>query len=62
MPQQNLKEQVVNITKDLSLEDTNDIFYKIILQKKLQQAEEDIKEGRFYSTEQVKEKLKRWFS
>lgn len=62
MAQQNLKDQVINITKDLSLEDASDIFYKIILQKKLEQAEEDIKNGRIYSTEQAKEKLKRWFS
>ncbi len=62
MAQQNLKEQVTTLAKDLSLEDASDIFYKIILQKKLEQSEEDIKNGRVYSTEQAREKLKRWLS
>ncbi len=62
MSQQNLKEQVISISKDLSLKDANDVFYDIILQKKLEQAEEDIKNGRVYSTEEVKEKLRRWFT
>ncbi len=58
---QNIKEEVVKITKELSIEDVNDIFYGIILEKKLQQAEDDIKNGRVYTTEQTKEKLKKWF-
>lgn len=62
MAQQNLKKQVINMAKDLSLEDASDIFYKIILQKKLEQSEDDIKNGRIYSSEQAKEKLKRWLS
>ena len=62
MSQQNIKEEVVKITKTLSLEDANDIFYKIILQKKLQRAEEDIINGRVYTAEQAKDKLKRWVS
>jgi hypothetical protein len=62
MSNQNIKEEVVKITKALSLEDANDIFYKIILQKKLERAEEDIKNGRVYTTEQAKDKLKRWVS
>lgn len=62
MAQQNLKEQVISMAKDLSLEDASDIFYKIILQKKLEQSEDDIKNGRVYSSEQAKEKLKRWLS
>lgn len=62
MVQQNLKEQVISLAKDLSLEDASDIFYKIILQKKLEQSEEDIKNGKVYSTEQVKEKLKKWLN
>ncbi len=62
MSQQNLKEQVINISKDLSLKEASDVFYEIILQKKLEQAEEDIKKGRVYNTDEVKEKLKRWFS
>ncbi len=62
MAQQNLKEQVISLAKDLSLEDASDIFYKIILQKKLEQSEEDVKNRRVYSTEQAKEKLKRWLS
>ncbi len=58
MAQQNLKEQVISLAKDLSLEDASDIFYKIILQKKLEHSEEDVKNERVYSTEQAKEKLK----
>jgi cell division protein FtsX len=61
MSYQNIKEEVVKITKDLSIEDVNDIFYRIILEKKLEQAEDDIKSGRVYTTEQAKEKLKKWF-
>jgi|BarGraIncu00222A_1022003.scaffolds.fasta_scaffold237922_1 hypothetical protein len=61
MPRQNIKEEVAKITKQLSLEDANDIFYRIILEKKLEQAEEDIKQGRVYTTEQAKVKLKKWF-
>lgn len=60
MPGQNIKEEVIKITQPLSLEDVNDIFYKIILQKKLEQAEDDIKEGRLFDTEQAAEKLKKW--
>ena len=61
MPHQNIKEEVAKITKHLSPEDTNEIFYRIILEKKLEQAEEDIKQGRVYTTEQAKVKLKKWF-
>lgn len=61
MPRQNIKEEVAKITKQLSPEDANDIFYRIILEKKLEQAEEDIKQGRVYTTEQAKVKLKKWF-
>ena len=61
MPRQNIKEEIAKITKQLSLEDANDIFYRIILEKKLEQAEEDIKQGRVYTTEQAKVKLKKWF-
>lgn len=60
MPQQNIKEEVVKITKKLSLEDVNDIFYRIILEKKLEQAEDDIKNGKIYTNEQAKEKFKKW--
>ena len=60
MSQQNIQEEVVKLTKTLSLEDANDIFYKIILQKKLQQVEDDIKNGKVYTTAEVKDKLKRW--
>jgi hypothetical protein len=62
MSQQNLKEQVKNISKDLSLKDASDIFYEIILQKKLEQAEEDVKNGKVHTSEEVEEKLKRWFN
>ncbi len=60
MSHQNIKDQVSEITKPLSLKDINDIFYKIVLGKKIEEAEEDIKNGRVYTTQQVKEKLKRW--
>ncbi len=62
MHRQNLQEEVIKITKPLSLEDANDIFYKIILQKKLEQAEEDVKKGKIYTIDEAKDKLKRWFS
>ncbi len=57
---QTIKEEVVKITKQLSLEDINAIFYGIILEKKLEQSKKDIKNGRIYTTEQVKEKLSKW--
>ncbi len=60
MSHQDIKEKVSEITKPLSLKDANDIFYKIILEKKIEEAEEDISNGRVYTTEQAKEKLKRW--
>ncbi len=60
MPKENIKDKVIEITKELSLKDVNDIFYRIILEKKVQQAEDDIKNGRVYTTEQAKEKLKKW--
>jgi len=62
MPHKNIKEAVAKITKTLSAEDANDIFYKIILEKKLEQSEDDIKKGRLYTTEQAKEKLKKWIN
>ena len=62
MSQQNIQEEIVKITKTLSLEDANDIFYKIILQKKIQRAEGDLKNGRVFTAEQAKDKLKRWFN
>ncbi len=62
MSHQNIKEQVIKITKPLSLEDVNDIFYKIILEKKLEQSEDDIKNGRVFNTEQVKGKLNHYQS
>lgn len=61
MPHQNIKDRVSEITKQLSLKDVNDIFYRIILEKKIEEAEEDIKNGRVYTTDQAKEKLKKWF-
>lgn len=62
MPHKNIKEAVAKITRTLSIEDANDIFYKIILEKKLEQSENDIKKGRLYTTEQAKEKLKKWIN
>jgi hypothetical protein len=61
MSRQNIKDEVVKITKQLSLQDANDIFYRIILEKKLEQAEQDIQQGKVFTTEQAKGKLKRWF-
>jgi hypothetical protein len=62
MPHKNIKEAVAKITRTLSIEDANDIFYKIILEKKLEQSEDDIKKGRLFTTEQAKEKLKKWIN
>ncbi|MEO6638886.1 MAG: hypothetical protein ABIN25_11445 [Ginsengibacter sp.] len=62
MSSQNLQEQVINLTKELSLEDASNIFYEVILQKKLEESEKDVTGGKVYSTEDAKEKLKKWFS
>lgn len=56
----NIKEEVIKITRSLSLEDVNDIFYKIILEKKLNQSEEDIKNGSIFNSDEAKKKLKKW--
>lgn len=55
-----IKEEVIKITRLLSLEDVNDIFYKIILEKKLKQSEDDIKNGRVFNSDEAKKKLKKW--
>ena len=62
MPIQKIKEEVIKITKPLSLKDVNDVFYKIILEKKLDRSESDIKNGRIFNSEQTKERLKKWLS
>jgi hypothetical protein len=56
----NIKEEVIKITRSLSLEDVNDIFYKIILEKKLNQSEDDIKNGRVFNSNEAKKKLQKW--
>ena len=56
----NIKEEVIKITRSLSLEDVNDIFYKIILEKKLNQSEDDIKNGRVFNSDEAKKKLQKW--
>lgn len=56
----NIKEEVIKITISLSLEDVNDIFYKIILEKKLNQSEDDIKNGRVFNSDEAKKKLQKW--
>lgn len=58
MADSNIKEEVMEIARSLSLEEVNDIFYKIILEKKLKQSEDDVKNGKLFTTKQVKEKLK----
>lgn len=62
MAHSDIKEEVIKITRSLSLEDVNDIFYKIILEKKLKQAEDDIKDGRIFNTREAKKKLKKWLN
>lgn len=58
MPDSNIKDEVIKITKSLSLEDVNDVFYKIIPEKKLEQSEDDVKNGRVFNTDEAKTKLK----
>ena len=60
MTDSNIKDEVIKITRSLSLEDVNDIFYKIILEKKLEQSEDDVKNGRVFNTDEAKTKLKKW--
>ena len=60
MTDSNIKEEVIKITKSLSLEDVNDIFYTIILEKRLKHSEEDIKNGRIFNSDEAKKKLKKW--
>lgn len=60
MAHSNIKDEVIKITRSLSLEDVNDIFYKIILEKKLKQSEDDVKNGKVFNTDEAKKKLKKW--
>jgi len=62
MANSDIKQEVIKITRSLSLEDVNDIFYKIILEKKLKQSEYDIKNDRLFNTDEAKKKLKKWLN
>jgi len=62
MANSDIKQEVIKITRSLSLEDVNDIFYKIILEKKLKQSEDDIKNDRLFNTDEAKKKLKKWLN
>ncbi|MEO8823593.1 MAG: hypothetical protein ABI366_08455 [Ginsengibacter sp.] len=54
----NIKDEVIKITRSLSLEEVNDIFYKIILEKKLKQSEDDVNNSRTFNSDEAKKKLK----
>ena len=62
MANSDIKQEVIKITRSLSLEDVNDIFYKIILEKKLKQSEYDKKNDRLFNTDEAKKKLKKWLN
>ncbi len=56
------KKQVLEIVKDLPEEiDIDEIIYRLYLRQKLEAAEEDVREGRVVSHEEVVGETSKWF-
>jgi predicted transcriptional regulator len=56
------KKQVLEIVKDLPEEvDIDEIMYRLYLRQKLEAAEEDVREGRVVSHEEVLKETSKWF-
>ena len=56
------KKQVLEIVKDLPEEiDIDEIIYRLYLRQKLEAAEEDVREGRVVSHEEVVGETPKWF-
>lgn len=56
------KDQVIDMTKDFPDEvDVDEFMYRLYLKEKLETAEEDVREGRVISHEDVVKETSKWF-
>ncbi|MBK6937443.1 MAG: hypothetical protein IPH18_11590 [Chitinophagaceae bacterium] len=53
--------QAIQLMPEERFEDIDILLERLILLDKIEQGEEDIKAGRVYSNEQMKEIMKSWF-
>lgn len=55
------KKQVISTIKDMpDTFDTTQLFDRILLLNKIEEGRQQIKEGKIYTTEQARKKLKKW--
>ncbi len=56
------KQQVLELIKDLPDEvDIDELIYRLYLMQKLEAAEEDVRQGRLVSHEEVVKETSKWF-
>lgn len=56
------KKQILELVKDLPEEvDIDEVMYRLYLRQKLEAAEEDVREGRLVSHEEVMKETSQWF-
>ena len=56
------KQQVINMIEDLPERiDVDELMYRLYLREKLEAAEEDVREGRLISHEEVVKETTKWF-
>ena len=56
------KKQVFEMMKDLPEEvDIEELMYRLYLMKKIEAAEQDVREGRLVSNEEVLRETQKWF-
>jgi predicted transcriptional regulator len=57
------KAQLIKLVEDLPEDmEIEDVLYRLALRDRLEAAEEDIREGRVLSEDEVKAEIARWFS
>lgn len=55
------KKQVLSVIKDMPDSfDTTELFDRVLLIKKVEEGRQQIKDGKHYTTEEAKKKLKKW--
>ncbi len=56
------KKQILELVKDLPEEvDIDEVMYRLYLRQKIESAEEDVREGRLVSHEEVMKETSQWF-
>lgn len=56
------KQQVINLIKELPEKiDIDELMYRLYLRQKLEAAEEDVRESRLISHEEVAKETSKWF-